>query len=307
MININVKYPIAFHKLIKKLIHISEVTDDNVTALICGECKEDFIVVRNHNTPHFRHKSTTKCKGSYETYLHWVTKEVFKEIKEIELPKIFKEDILKYLRVRLDNKVNKLVEDNVPKHFHSKFKAGLKGNLSDSVIVKIDKIETEKDYDTFLGDVRIDIVAKINSEELFIEPFFSSPIIEIKEKKLSLLAIPTLIIDLNSFHNKFGANFKISDLKSYLISKKSKTWLILRVKKVEIYKAQYLEYVTKEIEKKKDSFKKDELIIQEISKLKKNIEVTKEKIKPLRDKILEETNKIIKLKKEIDFKYFDGL
>ena len=48
------------------------------------------------------------------------------------------------------------------------------------VIFQIEKIETERYYKTPLGGVRIDIVTTINNQELFIEPFFTNQIDEIR-------------------------------------------------------------------------------------------------------------------------------
>ena len=143
-----IKYPIAFHKQSEKLIDISDVNDNNKTDLICLECQENFVAVQNHPTPHFKHKPNSKCKGKIESYIHWVTKEIFKEINEIELPEIFKDNLTNNQKDKLDNQVNNLIKKNVPENFHFRFRKNLKKKISESGIFQIEKIETEKEYKT---------------------------------------------------------------------------------------------------------------------------------------------------------------
>lgn len=152
----SIKYPIAFNKLTEKLVNISDATNDN--------------------------KPNSKCKGNVESYIHWVTKEIFKEITEIELPEIFKDNLTDNQREKLDNQVNKLIEQNVPEILHLKFRKSLKKNLSESRKFQIEKVETEKEFNTSIGNVRIDIVTTINNQKLFIEPFFTNPIDDFKKK-----------------------------------------------------------------------------------------------------------------------------
>ena len=119
--NIGIKYPIAFHKQTESLVNISDVTDDNNRELICFECKGNFIAVRKHQTPHFKHKPNSKCEGNVESYIHWLTKEVFKEITEMEIPEICKDDLTFNQREKLDNQVNRLIEKHVPENLQRKF------------------------------------------------------------------------------------------------------------------------------------------------------------------------------------------
>jgi hypothetical protein len=217
-----IKYPIAFHKQTEKLVDISDVTDDNKTEFICVECKDSFVAVRKHQTPHFKHKPNSSCKGNVESNIHWLTKEVFKEIKEIELPEIFKDNLTYNQRKILDNEVSNLIEKNVPENLHSEFRKGLKKNISESRIFQIEKIEIEKEFKTSLGNVRIDIVTTINNQQLFIEPFFTNQIDDLKKRKLTLIKTPTLSINLCSFIHRFNYNYNLENLKNFLISKNSK-------------------------------------------------------------------------------------
>lgn len=301
-----IKYPIAFHKQSEKLIGISDVTDENKTELICKECKEGFIAVRKHQTPHFKHKPNSKCKGNVETYIHWITKEVFKEIKEFELPEIYKYNLTENQREKLNNQVNNLIENNVPKNLRFKFSENLKKNISESGIFQIEKVEIEKEYKTSLGNVRIDIVATINNQELFIEPFFTNQIDDFKKRKLLLIEKPTLAINLLSFVQKFDYNYNLENLKNYLISKKSKYWIFNREKKIENYKLDYLNYVSEEIEKKQSDFNLNNLKLKKITELESKIKELEEIIRPTQDEICKLRDKIGKIKNElgiIDYRF----
>jgi hypothetical protein len=298
-----IKYPIAFHKQSEKLIDIFDVTDDNKTDLICIECRENFVAVRKHQTPHFKHKPNSKCKGNVESYIHLVTKEVFKGIKEIELPKIHKRNLTDTQREKLDNQVNSLIEKYVPENLQIKFRKNLKKNISEIGIFQIERIETEKEYKTFLGNVRIDIVTTINNQELFIEPFFTSPIDDFKKRKLTILKTPTLAIDLVKFVTKFGYKYNIEELKNYLISKNSKYWIINREKKIEKYIAKYLTYVSEEIKKQQNDFNINFSKLKKITELENKIQQLREKIRPTEYEIGKAIDEIRKIKNDIGIAY----
>lgn len=300
-----IKYPIAFHKKSEKLVDISDVTDENKKELICLECKESFVAVRKHQTPHFKHKTNSKCKGNVESYIHWVTKEVFKKIKEIELPEIFKDNLTDTQREKLNNKVNSLIEKQVPKNLHLKFRRDLKKNISENGVFQIEKIETEKEFKTSLGNVRIDIVATINNQKLFVEPFFTNQIDDLKKQKLTLTNIPTLSIDLVSFVQRFNYSYNLENLKAYLISKNSKTWIFNREKQIEKYATKYLEYVIGEIKKNKRAFDTNNSELERISKLENKINKLEETIRPTKEKIRKTRDEINQLKIKLGIEPYD--
>lgn len=299
-LNINyIKYPIAFNKQTEKLIDITDVTNNNKLDLICLDCKEDFVAVLNHKTPHFKHKPNSKCNGNVESYIHWVTKELFNQITQIELPEIFIDNLNRNQRDKLVKQLSKLINHNVPKSFHFEFKKGLKKNLSESGKYLIDKIDIEKDYRTPIGNVRIDIVATINNQELFIEPFYTNPIDEIKKRKLAYTNTPTLTINLVDFICKFDYQYNLEDLKKYLISKNSKVWIFNREEQINYYIEKYIKYVLEEIENKGDQIKFHLSKLEQISSLENEVKLLVEKIRPTNDKIRELIKEIGHIKKEI--------
>ncbi|WP_421808762.1 hypothetical protein [Flagellimonas sp.] len=300
-----IKYPIAFHKQSEKLIGISDVTDENKTELICLECKENFVAVRKHQTPHFKHKPNSKCKGNVETYIHWITKEVFKEIKEIELPEIFIHNLTENQREKFNNQVNLLIKHNVPENLQIKFRKNLKKNISESGIFQIEKIETEKEYKTTIGNVRIDIVITINNQEVFIEPFFSNQIDDFKRRKLILLERPTLAIDLLTFIDRFDYQYNLENLKDYLISKKGKNWISNRERKIEKYRLEYINYVSEEIKRQHNDFKLNNLKLKKITELESEINVLEKKIRPTKDKIWKLKHEISEIKNELGIRDYE--
>ena len=146
----HIEYPIGFNIQSQKLINISDVINENKKDIICLDCNESFIAVRNHQTPHFKHKPNTKCEGNFETYIHWVTKEVFKEIKEIEIPEIEIKNLTSKQKEQLENKINNLIKSNLPLNRHSELKANLKQQMSESRVFQIEKLSIDAKKDAYL-------------------------------------------------------------------------------------------------------------------------------------------------------------
>lgn len=127
MINNPIKYPIALNKKTKKIININNVTSKDKNKLICYSCQNDFIAIINHQTPHFRHKPESNCNSNVESYIHWLTKEVFKEIKTINLPKITFSNLNESQRENVNFEIeNLLSKNNIPFGLRNRFKQKLK-------------------------------------------------------------------------------------------------------------------------------------------------------------------------------------
>lgn len=69
------------------------MTNEKRMSIICPICKDNFVAVLNHQTPHFKHKTRVNCSGSLETYIHWLAKEVFKDLGEFEIPQLLIDDL----------------------------------------------------------------------------------------------------------------------------------------------------------------------------------------------------------------------
>ena len=291
----DLKYPVAKDKFTNKLVSAKNVENGINCNCVCFQCNEDLMAINNgiKQRPHFRHIPNSECKANFESYIHWLAKEVFKEISEINLPEISEEyicsiienEIIELYNIhkspwQLQEKINRYVVDKIKNKFTN---------------VKIEKVELEKSYKTYLGDVRIDIVLVFSNrkdevKKLFIEPYFSNPVDSIKLSKLKELDISTFSIDLFSFIKKKGHYYTKEEFKSFLVNgitakewvywKKSKLlsendWseieeLIVRNSKIFNKKLHNYIETKKKITIELDTYKKDIEILQVIVKEKEN-------------------------------------
>jgi hypothetical protein len=246
----NIKYPYAKHKETNQPIHISAVTKNNKHSLTCPDCNEILTPVLKHQTPHFRHKSNSNCSTNPESYIHWLAKKAFKNMKEIHFPPLYiyqLSDISVPHRQKLDNLINDLVTKQIPYPAHKNYNELRKNNLSEKITLQIQKIETEKTYKTSLGDVRIDVVLTIENQEVFIEPYYTNPISKDKLEKLRELNIPTLSIPLCHFLDNYPDTFTLQDLTEYIQLDRTKYWSLIRPKSLDTYIEDYILYLQQQI------------------------------------------------------------
>nr|WP_298332572.1 hypothetical protein [uncultured Christiangramia sp.] len=291
----DIKYPVALNLINNEIIPTKNVTEQNRPNLICPVCKDKFTAVLNHQTPHFKHKPHINCSGSVETYVHWLAKELFKKIKEFEIPELMIDDLPEKHR----QKFQRNFDSNVPETFRGEFKKGLKNNLTNSKVLAFEKLETEKEYKTQIGDVRVDIVATVQDEEFFIEPFFSNIIDDKKKEKLFFIEKPTLSLNLSNFVGNFYFNFSEDFLKNYLISKKSKKWVYLTDKEYTKCIENYKEYLNEEIKRQESLINLHRSKLEKISKLEKECEIRSDKISDLHKEISDLRDEIYSLKNEL--------
>lgn len=297
MLNRTIKYPIAYNKVTKKLIEIKDVNDEDRKSLICKECNEGFVAVLDHQTPHFKHKPNSSCKGANESYIHWVTKELFKELEEIELPDFEIDELPEKEREKFQLMKNSVIDKNVPETYRIKFKNDLRSELIENRVYKIDDLKIEKHYNTSLGGVKVDIEVISGGEKLFIEPYFSNMINEDKEAKFSELKVKTIAIDLVSFIEHYKVNFSLQDLKNYLINKISKTWSYLSYEDYDNFIDEYKAYLFEKIKEHKSKI--DNIYKNQISDLNTEIERKLKYIKALKAEIEDSKTKVNDLKKRI--------
>jgi hypothetical protein len=249
----NIQYSYAQHNESKKPIHISQVGLSNKDNLTCPDCKEILIAVINHPTPHFRHKPNSDCATNTESQIHWLSKEVFKDLKIMRFPQINMDDIhIQY--AKLYSKIDKLITKEVPDDLIENFFDSLKYNLTESQTLKIQKVELEKTFKTSLGDVRIDIVLTINNQLVFIEPWYTNPISTEKKLKLQELKIPTISIPLKQFIEKHPKGYTTNKLKKYILSEHTKTWSYLKPTSIDKHIDKYIDYVISKISKQKENY-----------------------------------------------------
>lgn len=93
----NLHIPIALNKENGKLVNVKDVPNGLGCNCYCAKCKENLIAVNKEikQKAHFRHTDNSNCEfnNNYESYIHWLTKEIFKNINSISLPQIKSSDI----------------------------------------------------------------------------------------------------------------------------------------------------------------------------------------------------------------------
>lgn len=226
----NLMYPIALDMLSNKLVDVRDVENGKACNCYCFECKQDMVAINNvtKQRPHFRHDSNSNCSLNFETYIHWLTKELFKEIDVLYLPDLDVSEI----KSTINNNLLELYNSkSVPSILREIINNELIENIRKrSKCIKLEIVEIEELYSTSLGDIRVDIVLKFQGKDgvekkLFIEPFYSNGIDNTKLNKLKELKIPTISIDLWSFVNKKSHLFSKSIFKGFLINNiTSKSW-----------------------------------------------------------------------------------
>jgi hypothetical protein len=283
----DLKYPIAKDKITNKLVNAKDAVNGKNCNCLCYHCEQELIAINKvtKQREHFRHNLNSNCAGSYETYIHWLAKEVFKEIDFISLPEIQEDRLYSNSKYSLRDLYN---EFKLPMKFRKKLNENLINKINKRLKeVKIDKVEIEKRYSSLNGDIVVDVVLKFKNQDLFIEPFFFNPIDEFKQKKLIDINISTISINLVDFIAQKKHLYSIDELKDFISNDiSSKSWKIIKNdalitendfnllrKKIEnnseiINYQQNLLIKIKEIEKEIQKFDDDmKLLYQEVRKL----------------------------------------
>lgn len=288
--------PIAIQKNTNKIVDIKDVPNGLECNCFCPDCKEDLIAVNREikQKAHFRHSPDSKCSSNGETYIHWLTKEVFKNIKQMLLPPITSNDLKRdkqvYNKFRSELKnyfINKGLLPEFDKLIFTDFQ------LQSTSEIKINSCKAEETYESNLGKIRVDVVHKVKNDELFIEPYFTNKIKEDKYFKLVDLNVSTISINLISFITANGWCFTIESFKNFLINNiDSKKWEFIRTTKIEKLTHDFINKLDKEI-------KEHEPLIQKNNELKQKIKGCTAKKKMLISESLKLEDEISYLEKKI--------
>ncbi|MFM2225171.1 MAG: hypothetical protein RJA07_1373, partial [Bacteroidota bacterium] len=223
----NIKIPFALEHGTNDII---EATKNDDRKCYCPECKEDLVYVNkeeNKQTPHFRHYPESKCTSNTETLVHLLAKKILNKANQIRIPAVTTNCINKDSREKIRIGIrNYFSENNFESEFYSLLNKELL--LQNEKLIKIEKVSIEQYFKTSADDVKIDVVIESSGKKLFIEPFFSSKIDDDKRKKLALLGITTISIDLLSFIKTKGFLYSIKQLENYLIEDvNGKSWELI--------------------------------------------------------------------------------
>jgi hypothetical protein len=174
-----------------EIISIDDVKSGLSCNVNCALCNDKLVAKKGLKTAHhFAHYKVENCKGSVETSLHLLAKEILNETREIKLPKVE-------------------LEIGEGRNQYLFFEAHR---------IKFDRVIVEKT----LGEIIPDLLCYVNEKPLLIEIAVTHFIDEYKRKKIKAADISAIEIDLSEF--KAGISKK--QLKDFLINKaEKKKWI----------------------------------------------------------------------------------
>lgn len=300
-----IKFPIALTKDNHQLVNARDVPSGLKCNCYCPECEQDLnaITGKGKQRAHFRHKPDSQCRMNYETFIHWVTKEIFKSLISFRLPPILFADLDRDYRLHLREEigeflsVNELIEANEDEYDDLKSQKPLFTQdlvLQNTSEVKIEKCLDQKTFKSKYGNVIPDIIIVQGNNKLFIEPFVASQIDDEKLRKLVDLDVTTVSIDLNTFVERHSFDFTIEELKEFLINNLSfKKWVHLsRIKKEKLKNKWLKEILPNKISKCKEiqeNNKGIQILIDDCNSkilgLNKEIELLDKKVKDLKNEL----------------------
>lgn len=289
-------YPYAIELGSNKIVTPLEVENGKECNCICFHCKENLIAINNPTNkqkPHFRHDPNTNCEANFESYLHWLSKEVFKKIDGFYLPKIDLERIEQKIISTLLPLFN---IHKTPKKLRELIVGDIIKNITEVEKVLIQRVEIEETFNSPIGNIRVDIVLRFTNKKgeeriLFIEPFLTNQIDTQKLSKLRNINISTISINLQNFIAKKSRFFKLSELRAFLVNDiNSKKWeyfsleRILSNQKIELIKQRIAsnENQIKDFERKKGEINS---VYREINELEKSQKIIQEKIANLKSEV----------------------
>lgn len=296
-----IKFPCAYHPKTGKYTTIKGVKLDEKLNYVCPECRNSFIAVLKHKTPHFKHKPNSTCEGSFESNIHWLTKEIFKTLDKVVIPEIKIADLPQKQREKFQLNFNRIMDANIPEKFRPDFRKACKNVFINEKTLLVNKIETEKQYESDLGNVVIDVILHSEDEIFFIEPHYSNPISDEKKKKLLKIGTQTLSINLSETIGYPDLNFNLSKLKKYLISKESKKWTVVDIKNFDKHLESYNNHLYEIIELSKSKIELYNINLKEIEILEKERNKKSNKINEIKNEIEAINYKIGKINQELDF------
>jgi hypothetical protein len=221
------KYPFAVDKYTQEFRYAGDVSSGNACNCYCKLCNRNMVAINNINNtqrPHFRHEASSNCSASYESYIHWITKEIFKNISVLSLPDLSFLNLDKDFRRKLFQVFD---NHNLPIPLRSRIKEHLIADInSKTKKFKVTSVDIEKEVATSTGKIRVDIILNFGNHKLFIEPYFSNPISFEKQKIIEEINISTISISLKEFLGKTSLNFSKEEFIDFLSNDlSSKTWI----------------------------------------------------------------------------------
>lgn len=282
-------FPIAISKDTSSLANILDVPNGKACNCYCDGCKQTLIAANNGEVrvAHFKHeKNDANCpfNTNYETYIHWLAKEIFKTLENINLPSIRFNNLSfnHQEHTKLVNTFKKYLNDAgiLESEYNSNQLSLVNTILQRSKTYKIDGWAIEQPIETGLGKIVVDIVLQINKTQLFIEPYWTNPISADKITKLANYNTSTIAIDLSSFVKK--QFFTIAEFTKFLENDiSSKSWTFINtIKTAKLISNLFSEIFKLKLEEKKIQVLKNRNISTELNK--KMIEINTKEIEVIK-------------------------
>ena len=175
-----------------KLVHISEVKSGLGCSCYCPQCGSKLVANKGNKKIHyFSHYNYEDCRGSIETSLHMLAKEIIAEEKRIKLPAL-------YLNFPNSYKEKELIEPEI--------------------IITVASVHLEKKIDDIIPDIIVDK----GGHKLLVEIYVTHDIDENKLIKIKKAGYSTLSIDLNDK----AKDITKADLKNIIVNEtNNKRWI----------------------------------------------------------------------------------
>jgi hypothetical protein len=282
-------FPVAKSKLTNLLVNVSDVPNGKACNCYCDGCKQDLIAANNGEIrkAHFKHeKRDPNCPfdANYETYVHWLAKEIFKTIENINLPSILY-DTLNFETAKLTEIVNKLkIHLNYVGILESDYNPNQLNFtsivLQNSKNYKIDGWAIEQVMETHLGKIVVDVVLQINKNNLFVEPYWTNPLTTDKLIKIASCNISTIAINLSPFIKR--QFFTIQEFTKFLQEDiNHKSWAFINsIKADQLVSNLFNENFKLKLNAKKDLALKNRKINEELKS--KMVEINQKEVELLR-------------------------
>ena len=296
------RVPIVLDEDTDELVFIKDVKTGSTRNLVCYSCEQPMIPVHkdgNIPKPYFRHKNL-ECSANLESYIHWLSKQIFKELNYIKLPDIDFNFLYEHFW-KNDEDFYKKVEGlfnryNIPENFQDLTDFNIQ--LQNEKELCFDSFLKEVSSPTDLGRIQTDIVISSSEGDFFIEPFYTHKIEADTFEKIVIIDISTIAIDLNKFLKEMNFIYSKEQFKYFIkndieskhwvyVNSKERNNLFLRFfKELEIYIIERLDKIEKyskiirdkeEINNKKEPYfkKKNELRLERFSIMDKVFKIDK--------------------------------
>lgn len=235
---IKVRYPIVLNNETGKPISIRDVKSGSKLDLVCFNCKNSMIAVNreeNKVRPHFKHKNPD-CNVAFESYIHWLSKEVFRYLRKVKVPEITFSFMYNYYwgnDLLFSKKINDLFDEyNLPIKIRENSLLNFDMILEKSYDLVYNEFEIESSSNTSIGRIRPDITVHSSSQKYFFEPYYTNPVSDLTFNKIIELDISTIAINLNDFLLDRKLHYSMSELSGFIETDiHSKYWVYINEEK----------------------------------------------------------------------------